>query len=49
MKIIKTDGIFNFEEIVGSGGWYWCCDYASGDLFLTAETSSFRLLTFPNP
>lgn len=37
MKIIKTDGIFNFEEIVGSGGWYWCCDYASGDLYEAEE------------
>ena len=33
MKIIPTNGIYNFQEIPGSTQWYWCCDYASGDLY----------------
>ena len=37
MKIIKTKGVANLNEIVGSGGWYWCCDYASGDLYEAEE------------
>ena len=37
MKIIKTDGIGNLTELPGSGGWYWCCDYASGDLYEAQE------------
>lgn len=37
MKIIKTEGICNLTEIEGSGGWYWCCDYAAGDLYEAEE------------
>ena len=37
MRIIKTNGVFNFTEIEGSNGWYWCCDYASGDLYEAEE------------
>lgn len=33
MKIIKMNGLFHLTEMQGSGGWYWCCDYASADLY----------------
>lgn len=33
MKIIKMNGLFHLTEMQGSGGWYWCCDYASEDLY----------------
>lgn len=33
MKIIKMNGLFHLTELQGSGGWYWCCDYATGDLY----------------
>ena len=37
MKIIKTDGITNINELENSGGWYWGTDYASGDLYEAEE------------
>lgn len=37
MKIINTNGMFYFSPIEGSDGWYWCCDYASGDLYEAEE------------
>ena len=56
MKIIPTNGIYNFQEIPGSTQWYWCCDYASGDLYEAQElfesrhpVSSNRLLLIRYP
>ena len=37
MKIIPTGGMGSMQELEGSGGWYWCCDYASGDLYEAEE------------
>lgn len=37
MKIIKTNGLWNFREVTGCSSWYWCCDYASGDLYEAEE------------
>ena len=42
MKIIPTNGIYNFQEIPGSTCWYWCCDYASGDLYEAQELFESR-------
>lgn len=42
MKIIPTNGIYNFQEIPGSTRWYWCCDYASGDLYEAQELFESR-------
>lgn len=42
MKIIKTNGVFNFTEIEGSNGWYWCCDYPSGDLYEAEELYKYN-------
>lgn len=36
MKVIHTNGIIYFEELKGSGGWYWGSDYTSGDLYEAA-------------
>ena len=32
LRPIPTGGLTNLAELPGSGGWYWSCDYASGDL-----------------
>lgn len=37
MKIIKTNGITNINELENSGGWYWGTDYTSGDLYEAEE------------
>ena len=37
MKIIQTNGLGNLTELEYSGGWYWCCDYARGDLYEAEE------------
>lgn len=37
MKFIHTNGVCYITEIQGSNGWYWCCDYASGDLYEAEE------------
>lgn len=39
MKIIKTNGVFNFTEIEGSNGWYRCCDYTSNDFYENISSS----------
>lgn len=33
MKIVKTNGITNINELKNSGGWYWGMDYTGGDLY----------------
>ena len=37
MKIISTKGLYNMRPVSGSAEWYWCCDYASGDLYEAEE------------
>lgn len=37
MKIIPTDGLCSMDQVKGSAEWYWCCDYASGDLYEAEE------------
>lgn len=37
LKPIPTGGLTNLAELPGSDGWYWSCDYASGDLYEAQE------------
>lgn len=37
MKIIKTDGVYSLARVENCTGWYWCSDYACGDLYEAEE------------
>lgn len=34
---IKTDGVYSLARVENCTGWYWCSDYACGDLYEAEE------------